>query len=1303
MSKFTLTDEQKEAVEAAGKSVIVSAAAGSGKTAVVAERCAYLVCDAPPEHRCRVDELLVLTFTDAAAAEMRARIIDTLRARLHARPGDAHLQEQVQLAGVAQISTIHSFCFWLIRRWFSELGIDPTATLLDADEAALLKREVLDALFSRLYAAAAGDSSRPLGSPLDENKGAGTSGADAGPPRTGQPPRAADPALAQGFVKLVDDYGLGDDRDIAALVLKLFEFLTSLPDPEGWAEAARDLPGKHPAQAVLAAIARLVTELDRQTEHCREVAGQIEAGDSAGHFYAAQIRHYADQLAAWAARLPSLRELVPRDADTKSALAAYDAVREQIAAFGFSRKTGPRLGKGTEPRVAAAWDAARNHLRDVKDRLFGKRLKSRFALFSVDEWVDGLASTTPYVGTIIDLTFAFREAYDAQKRRTDALDFSDLERFAFGVLHDGDDQDRPSEVARTLHRRFAHVLVDEFQDINPIQQAIIRLASRETDPDRKDNLFVVGDVKQSIYRFRLAEPAIFSGRLRSFRSDKRAGKAISLRSNFRSRDEILEAANLLFRQLMRAGVGDVVYDEEAELRPGRGAGRNEVHQPVEVHVLERAWTPAGGDEEEEEEAVERGVANLADPARWSPVEREAFLIGSQIRAWIAGENDAPLIEGKPIRYRDVAVLLRAAKVNAERMAAILASMGVPAYADAGGSLFKALEVRDVLAVLQVLDNARQDIPLAAALRNGVLGDPLSEDDLVRIRCLDRDTPFHEAVRGYVEHGGEHDLRERLAVVLRCIERFRREVRRRPLAEVLWSLYECRGYLAYASGLPNGPQRRANLLKLHELARKFGTFRRQGLHRFLRFIETLEEQEQRIAAAPAIGESDDVVRIMTIHQAKGLEFPVVFVAGLGTKFNLGDRSGSMIFERKARLALRVVDTERMIEYPSVAHQQAADEIELSAREEELRILYVAMTRAREKLVLVGSRSDVATWHAAACRAAGMSSPTRLRIATALTPLDWLLPALAGVPAGSVQGFADQSADRPTFTLHLHNREQMAGWSVEGPADPCRAETLYAASRGKALPAHEPHAADDPQVERVLSRLEYTYPDLAISSVRASVGASEVKTFSDAVLGPDRREPTARSEDLGRRPGAKGGPAGLPGTAAQRGIITHRVLQHLDFDVATDPDGVASELQRMTVAGLIEPLDRAAVDAASLEWLATTPLAAAIRKAGRAYRREFTYIATEPASYFDPTLSPARGDKVLVRGVVDGILPTAGGIEVIDFKTDVIEPGEVPERVERYRPQMALYARAMARIWRRPVGTCRLVFLAAREVVSLEGAG
>ncbi|MEK7756357.1 MAG: UvrD-helicase domain-containing protein, partial [Planctomycetota bacterium] len=436
---------------------------------------------------------------------------------------DTRLRRQLALVDAAQISTIHAFCLWLVRRWFTHVDLDPTAVVLDADEASLLKKEVLDDLLNQLYATTSKPDDPLGGKTLD--------------PTCDDPPPADAIAawdlgkrsltsLGPAFVRLVDDYGLGEDRDIAAAVLRLYGFTTSLPDPAAWLGEAVESLSERPELVVLEIAAALRTELQRQVEHCAQLVETLQAGDPVGYFYADKIRDYENALHEWNTTLAS----GDRQSVTES-LARFDRVREQINGFEFSKEQTKRLGKDTDPTTRAARDAASDlYSKQVKERLFKKRLKNRFALFSREEWTSGLRQTAPYVAALVDVVAAFQDAYARRKRRLNVLDFADLERFAFDLLRPADGSDGPSDVARTLHDRFAHVLVDEFQDINPLQQAILTCVSRESDPTRPGNLFVVGDVKQSIYRFRLAEPGLFTERLRGFSAKSETENPLTLPS-----------------------------------------------------------------------------------------------------------------------------------------------------------------------------------------------------------------------------------------------------------------------------------------------------------------------------------------------------------------------------------------------------------------------------------------------------------------------------------------------------------------------------------------------------------------------------------------------------------------------------------------------------------------------------------------------------------------------------------------------------------------------------------------------------
>jgi len=1359
---LTLTDEQRRAVETVDRSVLVSAAAGSGKTAVLAQRCVYLVCDAPLPSRCNVDDLLVLTFTEAAAAEMRARVIHELRARAAEHPRDRRLAEQVAYADAAHISTVHAFCLWILRRWFTEAGLDPTSAVMDEDEARLLENEVLEELFTRRYAVGAASPPADASAPTGEGVTA-TAALSESP--TGAPAGAETDATepSGSFLRLVEHYGLGNDASLRGIVLKLARFLTSLPDPEAWLREATESLTHRPETVVLDLLSGLRVEVAWQDERARTLAEALAAGHPAGHTHAGPIRDWAETLHRWREHWPQAAPAATTDrAAARAFLAAHDPVLTEIREHQLPTVRAARLSADADHTEQAAREQAKETWQTTRV-LFQDRLRQRYALFTTAEWLQGLERIAPYAAGVVELVRASRAAYAQEKRRLDVLDFADLERLAYDLLTDDGRSRRPSPIARQLQQRFAHVLVDEFQDINPIQEAIIGLVSREESPRQSANLFVVGDVKQCIYRFRLAEPAIFLDRLARFRqagqgrkrrrqgsgatsagalspgaSDDARGTALFLRANFRSRPEIIDAVNLVFGQLMRPELGPLVYDDDARLRAARVPDEAAAPAPVELHILSDTLSAAADAEPEveasapaEADSAERRGNTWNDPAQWERIEREAYLIGQRLLALRA--EAAAASPAHPLAWRDCVVLLRAARPTAEYVTEMLTAMGIPAYSAAGGALLQAREVRDVLALLRVLDNMQQDIPLAAVLRQGLLRESLSEDELVAIRCLDRDVPFHGAVRRYAENGEDADLRTKLRQMLGRVERYRTAVRREPLAQVLARLYEESGYFARVGGQVQGPLRQANLLLLQERARQFGSFRRQGLHRFLRFLESLEDEDAGPARAAPAGESGDVVRIMSIHQSKGLEFPVVFVAGLGRRFNLGDRSGRIIFERQARLGLRVVDPERMIEYPSAAHLRAVLEIERTTREEELRILYVAMTRARDRLILVGT-DNTGPWDAPPAAPDQTAPATLFEVATANRAVDWLRPALRRASTDLVHyKGSPRRAPRPALEVHVHSADEIRQWQVQPPRDEEQQHVHRTLGAGEALPSFEPLASEDEEVEAVLERVEYLYPHLAAASVRAVWAASEFKGTHDHTrepaepvppvprareagipvgecsLGPletfaaEPRAPARGHPGLGRpTPGSSSTePArGQSGAAALRGLATHRVLQHLDFTRATDAAGVASELHRLAETGLLSAHERSAVDEEGIAWFVTTPLAERIRRSGSAYRREFKYVAAEACEAVDPTAGPLPDDRVLVRGIVDGVLAGEDALEVVDFKTDVVDARGVPRHAALYRGQVEFYARALQRLWQMPVGHVWLVFLHARAIVDVE---
>ncbi|NOX60057.1 MAG: UvrD-helicase domain-containing protein, partial [Planctomycetes bacterium] len=953
MPEIKWTQEQRQAIETVDRDVLVSAAAGSGKTAVLAERCAYLVADAPSPFRCDVDSLLVVTFTDLSAAEMRRRIHKSLKARHDAAPGDDRLRTQVALVETAQISTLHSFCMWIVRRWFHRAGIDATAPILGEDEIRLLRQDVLDSTFERIY-------------------------------------RATD-KFADEFRALVEDYGLGSDAGIKAFVRRLSEFLDSIPDPEDWLARAEDASPQRVEGIIDETQNALRLELNRQRAYCEESVSSVSGDWPASRFYRELIEQYAAKVSDWHQRL-----------DHRG---AFEQVRSEIEAYELSSKGVPRTSKNAAPEEIDAKDQGKQAFDFVRGTLFAKRLKIRFGRFTTDEMAAGIAKTLPYVATLAELVRRFRRQYQLAKRDMGVMDFSDLERIAYNLLTESNGDEPVNPVVTELRQRFVHVLVDEFQDINPLQAKILSLVSRPIDAASNGNCFTVGDVKQSIYRFRLAEPNMFLDRARTLADDRTPGMCIDLQHNYRSTSAILEGVNLLFGALMSAECGVIEYDERAKLKPQSDSSQGE---PIELHILERGINVSEDDD--------LAQVDASDPAQWTSIEREAVLVGRRIRELIDG-SFAVTEDGieRPLRYGDICVLLRSPRHGAGRVAAMLARMGISCWTKQAEDSFGRLEISEMLALLAIIDNVRQDIPLATVLRSGILGERLDEDELLEVRCFKDGVDFHEAVRLYANRGGQAELQAKLSRIYSRVKSYRTQMRERPLADVLGSIYRSTGYLAYVGGLRDGTKRRANLIALHERARQFGQFRRQGLRRFLAYLDLLRERGESLAA-PSLGggEAEDCVSILSIHGAKGLEYPVVIAMEMGRMFNLGDSTGRMLFERQSGIGLRAVDREQLIEYPTALHQRCVSETHEASIAEELRVWYVATTRAKQKLILVGTEKleTVERLKVASGCVVGKQNP--ITILSARTPLTWFIRALS----------ANSNAGADLFDVATYNEDDIA---------------------------------------------------------------------------------------------------------------------------------------------------------------------------------------------------------------------------------------------------------------------------------------
>jgi len=1243
MSDIRWTKRQQQAIDTVDRSVLVSAAAGSGKTAVLSARCAHLICDAPPPFRCNVDQILVVTFTEAAAAEMRARIVKQLRSRAALDPSDRRIRRQAALVDGAQISTLHAFCLSIIREWFHRVQVDAAAVLLDADEADLIQAEMLDRVFERQY--------------QDES--------DSG----------------RRFRDLVEQYGLGSDYGIRQCVRKTAALCDSLVDPEGWLNRTADAGDARFAELFDESLATLRNECARQSQHHRSIAAYIHSRYAIAKPLAEDLIRIADEL-----------EHSSKRSDTAS-----EAWNDIGASLADLIDKAPRQPSRLDDDQKQQWQTAKKLYDDSKD-LLKSRLTEGLALFSAAELRAGFDRTAPFTATLVELVRAFQREYEAVKRDQGVMDFTDLERYAHRLLTETQDDEPQSPVALQMRAKFVHVLVDEYQDINPLQAEILRQVSREIQSDQPGdrthpgNLFAVGDVKQSIYRFRLAEPNMFVHRQHHCADPQTPARLIAMQTNFRSTPRILGAINAAFASLMTGQIDDVKYDESARLEPAIQAGDSD--PLVELHILDDDVKPIEDEANTDAEKTSQFV-DPDDPAQWRSVEREAFLIGREIDALMKRGfqiNDGDV--ARAMRYRDVGVLLRTTKVVAGKMANMLNSMGIPAWADTGQDLFDTTEIRDALSLLAVIDNLQQDIPLAAVLRSGILADRFNEDELVAIRSNQRGGSFARAVTAFARNGPIEALRARCARIIDTIQNYRKRSRTEPVADVLWSIYTDTSFLAHVSGRRNGRERRANLLALHDWARTFSQFRRQGLSRFLRFVEQLRDRKDK-SATSTLPDAADTVRIMSIHRSKGLEFPVVFVAELGRKFNLSDTSGRMILERDTGIGLRAVDPERMIEYPTIAHDLCIRRTRQADLAEELRILYVAMTRARQKLVLIGTQpnASVDKWMIKGASAKKTNEPAQvsaLNILSGRCPLHWLLAAMGTLPAGLVARQSDANAGRSLFVGCRHTADDIRAWTIDRQDAITDRPWAAAAATLAPLPPDEPVSRDLSPVEQMMHRVTRAYPQLGVSSMRAAVSASEGDRLTAQYDRDESGQPlfapprSARDRDS---------------IALRRGNAVHRVMQWVDLDPQQQPAGVDATIDALVDRKLIDPSDVELIDRDAVKWFLSSELGEKARAANR-YLREWMFLSSVPITAIDPAATDDESERVLVRGVVDAIIESDDTLEVIDFKTDSVSADDAEHRAVKYAMQIQLYARAAADALGKPVRTAHLVFLAARRIVRVE---
>ncbi len=1211
--------KQLEAINWPGGEVIVSAAAGTGKTSVIIERAWQLVLS----RKANVDDLLIVTFTEDAAEQLKTRF----RARLdQEQTRQSFFRDQLHRLDKAQISTIHSFCFRVVRENYYRLGIGADVEILAPEETLLLKHEILDRLFEECYA--------------DETQ------------------------FGQKFRALVNRYGGRVDENLSSAILALHAFLASLAAPKDWLARVRDLIADLRAAnfdlTTLQAWDYLKNHwlilLDSASAQLQNAGGQVAQH---GH---PKLREYLDTLLD---KTQLLRKLL-----------ANNQLENLLKELEEKLPTSPQIRNDDDKLW---WTPIKDDVDDVKKELKGLADECRAALSP--DGITILKAQADFIETLIDLVEKFSLQLTKAKDREGRLEFDDLQRLALDVL--------TADGGETYRGRFKYILVDEYQDINELQNSIIRSLGRpdEKFPGRVNNVFMVGDVKQSIYRFRLAEPEIFQNLYLAADPAAKAGLGrIDLADNFRSRREVIDAVNAVFTAILRGGILELQYDDQSRLVCAAGFSETQNNQTAELHILERRIEP-----ETEEPGEENEFADM------EAAEREAFLTARRIRELLDGKFQVSPKEGsRPVVPEDIVILLRSLKKVAGPYITMLRRMGITAYCGQIEAFLEYSEIADIVALLKIIDNPYQDIALAAVLRGPLVGADLAQ--LANLRLADKNHLF-DGLETFITANPKDPAAEIFSRFLNQYHHWRNTAACSSVAELVQDIYLDTGYPDYVRAAMPGDYGSENLKQFLQLSWQFSADGRSGLPDFLAYLDLLAENDTPISGVHGGGAKG--VRIQTIHGSKGLEYPIVVLANVGKKINFADLRRDILFDANLLLGMKDIDPATLEKNDTLPALALAKLSRNKTIAEELRLLYVAMTRAKEKLILVGSVELPGLLKK--IRQIDPNQPfTPAQVAGWNTYLNWIAAAVASSSAGrdnleKILAVTQQTTIQSgPFEISVYPSAAQTEWSVDrqffGKISPDIADGLLKMIREKTkeLPA-------DPQVEKILTQVEWKYPQQPLTEMIPSVSVTEMVNLADDYGADHTFKNIARYLEEAGQFTFLDDPAHR---ALEKGKTWHAVLEHLDLNLPLDPVGLDKQLKSMIDRRLLSAPQTKFIDLEQLISFFRSEPGKIMLKHKNSLRRELRFTFALPAKDFPEKIRPNEtAEPVLIQGVLDCLVETPKGFIIIDYKTNNIKAADVHRLTEHYRLQLEIYAKAVGEILNQPIAAAWLYFTEPNSAVQV----
>ncbi len=1213
MGETKWTNDQLKAINTRECNLLVAAAAGSGKTAVLVERIIRMITD--KDNPIDIDKLLVVTFTNAAAAEMRERIAVAISKELDKTPNSKNLQRQLTLLNRANITTMHSFCLDVIKNNYHKIGLDPSFRIGDQTEGILLKSEVIEELFEEKY--------------NEEDS---------------------------EFIDLVDIFNsYKNDDNLKELIMSLYNFVMSGPWPEQWLKDSAD-----------AFDLKDIKELDNSSwvkilkQSIKiEINGYIKTYDKA-----IDIIGNTEGLEPYMDSFITERQLLVDIIDsTNSGLYELYKTMSQIK---FSRLKTIKKDKVSDEEAQASVKKIRD---DIKKGI--SKLNEDIFISSPDEMLVNIQKTFPYVRTLSRIIIEFSRRFAKKKREKNILDFNDLEHFCLQILIDKDEEGNiiPSQIAEDFREYFNEVLVDEYQDSNNIQETIIDLISRKNLDN--PNVFMVGDVKQSIYRFRQAEPELFIKKYNEYKDDKDKdydeykNKKITLYKNFRSRREIINGVNYIFRMLMSRDIGDLDYDEKEFLNLGadyKVSNNKDIIMggPIEIDIIDKSDDTVDYDDIDEEINSEN-------------INLEAKVIVKKIKELMELSNEGKFKildkqsgEYRALQYRDIVILFRATKNSADALVQSLGEEDIPVYADTGTGYFESIEIRTIMSLLKIIDNPMQDIPIIAILKSPIMG--FTAEELADLRLIDKEKYIYENIISASEQSDNTQLKDKCIKFINRLNDWRTKVIYMPIDEFIWYLYMDTAYYGFVGAMPNGMLRQANLKVLFQKAKQFEETSFKGLFNFINFINKLIKSSGDIGSAKILGENEDVIRIMSIHKSKGLEFPVVFICGAGKQFNLMDLNKNLLYHQELGFGPQYVDADKRLSITTLAKEAIKKKIRFETLSEEMRILYVALTRAKEKLFIIGCvnnlEKSLERWYnASILNDDNIISSQTLK---GKSYIDWIGMAICK------HNSSYELLQRYGFKCE-HLKDDSSEWNINIFNKSILAEEKQNETHESEYFFNSDISINNNIYKQIDDILNYKYKYEFSTTLKSNISVSDLKRQNNY---EDNNTYDLFKEKAPSMP--KFLKEGSKITGAEKGTVVHLVMKNIDLTKVGSKEEIDNQIRQMVDNELLSESEARVINTKKIYSFFISKLGKLLLESfnnnNEDVYREVPFYTRIPCSEVNNLLKNEiiySEDKIRLQGIIDCFFIHNNKVILLDYKTDYIEKDE-QELVEKYSKQLQYYS-------------------------------